>query len=212
MTPRSEPFEQHQRRYEEWFERHGFAYRSELEAVRSLLPPARDSLEVGVGTARFAEPTGIRFGVEPARAMADEAARRGVTVVRGTAERLPFADASFASVLMVTTVCFVDDLDAAFAEAKRVLRPGGALVVGFVDRESPLGRVYETHRDESVFYRIATFYSTAEITRSLARAGMDEPTFAQTVFTFPWEMKAPDPVRPGHGEGSFVVVRASKPV
>jgi ubiquinone/menaquinone biosynthesis C-methylase UbiE len=57
------------------------------------------------------------------------AARRGVSVrvVEGRAEQLPFADGSFDAVLATFVWCSVADPARAFAEARRVLRPGGRL-------------------------------------------------------------------------------------
>ena len=45
-----------------------------------------------------------------------------------SAETLPFADASFDTVLSTCTLCSIADLPRALAEARRVLRPGGRFV------------------------------------------------------------------------------------
>jgi SAM-dependent methyltransferase len=208
--PRTEPFERFAERYETWFERHPWAYRSELAAIRALLPGRIEGrgLEIGAGTGRFAAPLGLRYGVDPARAMWRMAAGRGLRVAAGVAEALPLRDGSFTVALMVTTVCFVDDLDGSLREARRVLAPRGILVVGLVDRESPLGERYRRHRAENVFYRDATFYTAGEIAAGLERAGFRRPAFRQTLFRPLEEIHAPEPVREGHGEGSFVAVRA----
>ena len=209
--PKIQPFEKNVERYEEWFDRYPLAYASELEAVRALLPKRGDGLEVGVGTGRFAVPLGVREGIEPSGAMARLAVERGVNVRSGTAEALPCKDGSFDYLLMVVTVCFLDDVYLAFREAHRVLRPGGQALIGFIDRVSPLGRAYEKLRDENVFYRDATFFSTDEVVFHLSEAGFGEFVFRQTIFGHPAEMREADPVRSGYGEGSFVVVRGRKP-
>ena len=107
--PKIQPFERNVERYEAWFERHRFAYESELEAVRTLLPERGEGLEVGVGTGRFAGPLRVRVGVEPSRAMGRLAIDRGVEVWSGIAEELPCQDSSFDYLLMIATVCFLDD-------------------------------------------------------------------------------------------------------
>lgn len=50
-----------------------------------------------------------------------------VTVVGARAEKLPFGDGSFDSAVATLTWCSVADPVAAFAEVRRVLRPGGRL-------------------------------------------------------------------------------------
>jgi len=205
-----EPFEEHTNEYERWFEENELIYRSEIEAVRKLLPEGGVGLEIGVGSGRFAEPLGIRIGVEPSKKMGEIARKRGIEVVEGVAEKLPFADSRFDFALMVTTVCFVDDIETAFSEAYRVLKTSSSLIIGFIDRESPVGRSYLEHKDESVFYDNASFYSVEEVVASLRRIGFEDLSYSQTIFKELSEMRELEPVKDGFGEGSFVVIRAYK--
>jgi len=209
-VPRIEPFEQNVERYEAWFDRYPLAYESEIRAIRELLPQSGEGLEVGVGTGRFAVPLGVRVGVEPSRAMGQLAIERGVEVKFGVGEDLPYEDGRFAYLLLIVTVCFLDDVYLSLREAYRVLQPGGFVLIGFIDRVSPLGRTYEQHREDNVFYREATFLSTEEVLFYLSQAGFGEFAFRQTIFQHPVEMKKADPVKPGYGKGSFVVVSATK--
>jgi SAM-dependent methyltransferase len=208
--PRTAPFVAHHERYEQWFEAHAAAYVSELLALRAFVPAQGRGLEIGVGTARFAAPLGVRFGVDPAMEMLTYAARRGVSVTGGTAEALPFGDGVFDYALIVTTICFVDAPRAMLEEARRVLRPGGALVIGFIDRTSPIGRHYEAHREESAFYRDATFYGASEVEDLLRSAGLTIRGWAQTLSGPSPTTRQIEPVRPGVGQGAFVVVCASR--
>jgi hypothetical protein len=57
-------------------------YRSELAAIKAFIPKKGRGLEIGVGTWRFAEPLGIKEGVEPAKAMAAIARERGIKSIR----------------------------------------------------------------------------------------------------------------------------------
>ena len=203
-------FSENVNRYEAWFQDHPLAYVSELHAIKALLPKGR-GVEIGIGTGRFAAPLGIAQGVEPSRPMADLARKKGLEVVHGVAEHLPYADSEFDFCLMVTTVCFLDDMDMSFNEAFRIIRPGGALLVAFVDRESALGREYAERKDGSVFYKDATFYSTNEIISRMTRAGFSEFARCQTLFGPLDDLAEVEQVKEGSGEGSFVVVRGSRP-
>jgi SAM-dependent methyltransferase len=194
--PKIEPFEKYSREYEAWFSDHPFVYESEILAVRTQLPRRGEGIEVGVGSARFAAPLGIRLGVEPSAKMRELARARGVTAIGATAEMLPFLDCRFDYVLMVTAMCFFDDTEKALMEARRVLKPNGQLIIGFIDKESPVGKIYENRRNESLFYKTANF---------------EHLNFVQTIFRGASEIKSIEPVKQGYGEGSFVVVRASKP-
>ena len=203
-------FDKNVDRYEQWFVDNPLAYVSELRALRELLPASGSGIEIGVGTGRFAAPLEIKKGIEPSRSMAEVARKRGVEVVHGVAEHLPFMDGEFDYALMVTTVCFLDDIDLAFQEVLRVLKPKGLFVIGFVDRESPLGKEYQDRKDKSAFYRDATFYSVGEIVSRLRKNGFGGLTFRQTLFRPLADLNEVEPAKEGHGEGSFVVVRGEK--
>lgn len=208
--PQVLPFEKHIERYEAWYERYSHAYRAELAAVRELLPDKGKGVEIGVGTGRFASPRGIDIGVEPSPAMGKVAAERGVQVVEGVAERLPFHDESFDFLLMVNVICFLDNPIAAFREAWRVLRDGGSLIAGFIDAGGPLGREYREKKGASPFYREAHFRTSAEIISCFRTAGFTDFAFRQTIFRPLEELDRDEEVMEGHGEGSFVVVRGRK--
>jgi ubiquinone/menaquinone biosynthesis C-methylase UbiE len=126
------------------------------------------------------------------------------------AENLPLENHFFDFALMVTTICFLDDVNLSFKEAWRVIKPGGKLVIGFVDKNSPIGKLYEKHKDENVFYRDVVFYSVNEVTSFLDQTNFHGFEYTQTIFQMLNEIKETEEVKEGYGEGSFVVVSGIK--
>jgi ubiquinone/menaquinone biosynthesis C-methylase UbiE len=143
--------------------------------------------------------------------MARIAKGRVLRTVSGVAEALPFLSGSFDVAQMVTTICLVDDIETALAESFRILHPGGSLLIGLVDRDSALGKHYERHKTESVFYEAATFYSVDEIIAHPKRVGFEHQASRQTVFSGPDDMRRVEPSAEGWGTGGFVVLRERKP-
>ena len=208
--PKAAPFEKHTKRYERWFEEHTDAYQSELGALRRLLDTTGYGIEIGVGSARFADPLGMQVGVDPSGKMLGYARDRGIEVVKGVAEFLPFRDATFDTALIVTTICFVDDVPRTLAEANRILTAEGSLVIGYIDKNSPVGAVYQEKKEENPFYRDAVFVSTDELVEALEAAGFTEFEFVQTIYHLPDEIEGIEPFEAGYGEGSFVGIKATR--
>ncbi len=131
--------------------------------------------------------------------------------VRAIKEILPdFKDSSFDLVLMVTTLCFLDDVKKAFSKVYRILKPGGFFINGFVDKNSKIGKIYQKNKQKNVFYRVAIFFTTDEVINLLKEAGFKRSEFRQTIFNTLDKINGIEEIRKGYGEGSFVVVRAQK--
>ncbi|HQU60272.1 MAG: class I SAM-dependent methyltransferase [Phaeodactylibacter sp.] len=206
------PFTNHVAEYDAWFEKYPFAYESELAAIRQqmlALPKNLVGLEVGVGTGRYGAPLGIKEGVEPSEEMSKLAVRRGMEIVKARAEDLPYRDIHFDFVLFVT-ICHLDKVPVAFTEAYRVLKPGAAVIVAFLDKSRPIAQSYEARRATSIFYRNATFYSVKRVQDMLEKAGFRNLEYNQTLFGTLEEIEELQAPKPGYGEGSFVVVKAFK--
>lgn len=127
-------FENFSKDYEDWFIKHPKVYEAEIEAIKKLITPFEEAIEIGVGSGRFALPFGIKKGIEPSYKMAEIARSKGIEVTEGVAEKLPFDENSFDFILMVTTICFVDDPLKAIKEIYRTLKDGGFCIIGFVDK------------------------------------------------------------------------------
>jgi ubiquinone/menaquinone biosynthesis C-methylase UbiE len=169
------------------------------------------ALEVGVGTGRFAASLGLGYGLEPARAMAEIAEKRGIQMVLGVAESLPFKRNSFDLVLIVASLSLFKDPVQALCEAAGVLKPGGQIVTGILDRDSLHGDFYESRKKEGRFSSGAKFLSTAEVSGWLKSLGFEEIKVCQTLYMQPEKVEHVELPQKGSGAGSFAVISARKP-
>lgn len=169
------PFEEYADRYDAWFEseKGKRIFQVEIECIRNLLlsmPHPR--LEVGVGTGRFATVLDVDDGVDPSPAVLRYAAERGIRPRVGQAEYLPYEDGKFAVVILIVTICFLNDPNKAFRECGRVLGQDGRVVLGFVPKDSPWGLAYlRKSRQGHPFYSEATFYTTRDVIRMAEKSG-----------------------------------------
>jgi len=131
-----------------WYERHLLPYMIDIacglrpirEQREKVVPLARGQiLEVGIGTGlnlRHYDPRKVTklVGLDPALAMHRLAKKRmrkaglAVELIGLSAERIPYADASFDTVVLTYTLCSIPDAVAALREMRRVLKPGAQLV------------------------------------------------------------------------------------
>lgn len=194
--------------YDEWFVENQAVYLTELKALKKVIPTAEKGLEIGVGTGRFALPFDIYVGIDPSQEMLSIAEKRGIKAILGKGESLPFRDEEFDYALVVTTLCFAQNPKQVIKEARRVIKKGGKLVIGMIDRNSPLGGLYE--KKDSLFYKVAKFFSVAGVMKLLERNGFGDFLTYQTIFRYPSEVRQMEKVKEGYGEGSFVVISGDR--
>ena len=204
------PFDNYSDEYDNWFVINKYAFQSELNAIKKVMPSRGRGVEIGVGSGIFANPLGITEGIEPSRAMRKKAKQRNINAIDAVAENLPYSDKSIDFALMVTTICFVDDIYKSFVEANRILTDTGCLIIGFVDKNSPIGKMYLEYKDESIFYKDAVFYSTEDLYEILNNTGFEIENTYQTVFGEIDKIRKVQYVLEGYGQGSFIVIKAKK--
>jgi ubiquinone/menaquinone biosynthesis C-methylase UbiE len=168
MNPAVRVFDQYAEDYDLWFDTHPEIYHEQLAILHSHLPRNGTGLEVGVGSGRYAAPLGIRHGLDPSESLLSRAYVRGIEPVRGIGESLPYHSGIFDYVLMMTVICFMDDIVTPFREAYRVLRPEGTLIIGFIEKSGEIARQERGRKLPGRFLRHAEFRSTEEVIMSLA--------------------------------------------
>jgi SAM-dependent methyltransferase len=132
------------------YSRQAERYDETRSASPSVLRPLREALagapgrrlaDIGGGTGNYAlalkregwEPVVIDRSAE----MLARAVAKGLRTVEADAQQLPFDDESFDAATMISMLHHVEDRRAALAEARRILRPGGRLVLkGFTGEDA----------------------------------------------------------------------------
>jgi len=204
------PFNKYTDEYEAWFEKYNDVFLSEISAIKrqfKKLPEALHGIEIGMGSGRYALELGIKEGIEPANNLREIAYERGLDVLDAHAEHLPYKDRSFDFVLFVT-IEHLDNLKLAISEAYRVLKPNANIIIAFIDKDSQLAKKYIQHRSE--FYKHAKFYSVKKVEELVIEYGFKNPEFIQTLFKDIDKIKEIEVAKEGYGEGSFVVIKATK--
>jgi ubiquinone/menaquinone biosynthesis C-methylase UbiE len=118
----------------------GYVQKLRFRLIKRLLGAQRFGrlLEIGYGSGVFmpelAKHAGELFGIDPhpmPDAVQQVLLQHGIraSLTSGTAERLPYPDDFLDCVVSVSAMEYVPDIDAACSELRRVLRPGGAIVI-----------------------------------------------------------------------------------
>jgi ubiquinone/menaquinone biosynthesis C-methylase UbiE len=165
-----------------------------------------DVLELAIGTGRnmaLYPPTVRVTGVELSEEMLARARQRAhelglsVDLRLGDVQDLPFADASFDTVMITFALCTIPDERRALAEAFRVLRPGGRLVAVEHVR-SPVGAVRAVQRLlDPLAVRFAADHLTREPLDHLGPVGFEIETVQRSKLGFAERVSAHRPASVG---------------
>lgn len=132
--------------YDSWYETKMGSFIDEVEtkAAFDLFQPQSEEkiLDIGCGTGNFSIKLAKRgckvVGIDISQAMLEEARKKtkknnlDINFQKGNALNLDFADNSFDSVFSMTAIEFIEDLEKAFKEMKRVVKPGGKIMLGTI--------------------------------------------------------------------------------
>ena len=164
-------------------------------------------LEIGAGDGRnlthYPDTVDEVVALEPEphlrAALSERAAgiERGISVLGGVAESLPFDDASFDAVVVSLVLCSVSDPGLALSEVRRVLRPGGELrFLEHVEAARPGLRRVQRLLDATVWPRLgAGCHTQRDTVGSIRAAGFEVPSTSLRRFAFP-ESSLPVPTAP----------------
>jgi ubiquinone/menaquinone biosynthesis C-methylase UbiE len=134
-------------------------------------------LEIGCGTGHwtsFFRQKGLKISaIDLLEKMLEKAKKKNpenVHFEQMSVEDMRFKDHAFENIIAIATLEFVDNLDRAFKEIYRVLKPGGVLIVGCLNELSEMGR----NKEKNEIYRIAHFFKPEEIKEYLSEFGSPE--------------------------------------
>lgn len=153
--------------YDAWYQsaKGNWIGQQEFSTLLKLFTPkaGQSLLDVGCGTGYFSQHfhqlglvvTGL--DADPAMLEFAESKASQIMYVEGNALALPFADDSFDYCSAITSLCFVNDVEAAITEMLRVSRQG--VLLGLLNRHSLL----HPKKQHSESYREARWDSISEI-------------------------------------------------
>jgi ubiquinone/menaquinone biosynthesis C-methylase UbiE len=165
------------------------------------LGPSSRVLEIGCGTANYLE--AIQHakacactGLDPSEAMLAKGQARGLraSLLRGTAEKLPFPAASFDLVFTVDVIHHVADRLSSYREARRVLAHGGRVLTAtdsedIIRRRAPLAVYFP----ETVEVDLARYPPIEQLRALMSVAGFT--AIQEATVEFAWEATDVDAYR-----------------
>lgn len=174
------------------YDRHAIVQKRVLDRFLRLLPTGIAPgclLDIGSGTGALLQKLAGRYpsarltGLDMAFGMGltarDRLAGNGrVSFVTADAEQLPFSDASFELVVSTSTFQWLENLDPAFAQIRRVLKPGGRFCFALFG-EKTLFELRESYRmaeqglGEGGADRTHRFKRVDDVATSIAIAGLE---------------------------------------
>ncbi|MDK6233837.1 class I SAM-dependent methyltransferase [Aerococcus sanguinicola] len=187
-------FDDHAKDYDRWYDKPmgKFVDKVETDLAFSLLTvqPGMRVLDAGCGTGNYsiklAKHGAEVVGIDVSRAMLGQAEANvqaenlEVDFQLMDMEDLAFEDNSFDAVLSMTAIEFVEDLDALYREFRRVVKPGGQILLGSITKSGAWGQAYSDKGGD--IYSQAHFRDLAEL-RSLDEANLVDT--AEGLFVLP---------------------------
>jgi len=181
-----------------------------FQEILAFLP--KPWVEIGVGSGRFAQALGIGSGVDPSVKLLEMAGKRDINVRLGRGEQRIFGAASFGTVFLIVTLCFLDSVPSVLKEVYRILIADGKIVLGLVLKESPWGKFYEKKKMQGHrFYKYANFYRYDEVVTFLKQSDFSIERVISTLFQKPGKIDRVELPRTGFSPAAgFVIIVAGK--
>lgn len=176
-------FDQSAVTYDQWIETPlgSFAYKRERELLFQVAnPQPKDKiLEIGCGTGLLtktfveigSDVTGIDISSEMVKIALSKPELQTATIRQGDIKSIPFEDQTFDLVIGNAVLEYVDDPQRALHETMRVVKQGGRLVVGCLNKTSPWVQYFKhkAKADPGSVFRHARFLSVSYLEKVLQK-------------------------------------------
>lgn len=194
MTPKTDAKFQPEE-YDRWYKTPlgSLCDRLEKEAIFTPLKTKGLVLDIGCGTGNYTlellkrgvHAVGIDSSLDMVLSARNKttANRFKPLFVVGDAERLPFKNSIFDSVLEVTALCFIKHPERVIKETHRVLKPNGSILIGELNRFSYwafLRRLKGLFKES--IYRHARFYGIKTLTEVLQKTGFKDLKWSSCIY------------------------------
>ncbi len=198
--------------YDFWYSKNKVTAINEVRLVKSLMhETAHPCIEIGVGSGYFASKVNCHIGLDPSIEMLRLAQRRKIEVILGRAEKIPLLDNSMGTVLIIVSICFMDNPHEALQEVYRILKKNGSLITCIVPSESPWGMYYrELGAQGHPFYSLARFFTLRQLMDIASNTGFRVESIRAILTYAPWEEPRPEEPVEYTGREGFVCVRFRK--
>ncbi|MHB8106954.1 MAG: class I SAM-dependent methyltransferase [Candidatus Cryosericum sp.] len=194
--------------YDSWYTTPLGAYEDELENALVFrhvgIVRGKTVLDVGCGTGLYsirlsesgADVTAVDISLKMIEIARHKARDRGQYIWYDEADmaKLPYENRTFDLVVSITALEFATDPLLALMEMARVLRPGGKLIVGVLNNDSPWADARrERAKREASIYGTAHFFSSSDLRLLFHRTGtFGALTMESCIYTLPDEEKFQD--------------------
>ena len=186
--------------YDAWYETPlgAVSDRLEKELVFSMacVKKGEKALDAGCGTGIYSieltKRGALTTGVDSSGGMLDRAKSKAVKdghnidFVCADALTLPFPDNYFDLVLSIGMLCYTEEREKALLEMRRVLKPGGRIIIGVLNKWSPWALFRRTKGlFKETIYNKAEFIAPPYLELSLGRAGFEVKKLKTCLYFFP---------------------------
>jgi ubiquinone/menaquinone biosynthesis C-methylase UbiE len=171
-------FDKESKLYDSWYETKmgAFADQVQTELAFSLFKPKKGMsvLDVGCGTGNFSiklakmglNVTGIDVSDNMLDVARDKAKKGGLSIdfINMDARDMIFEDESFDGVISMAAIEFIQESEKVLNEMFRVVKKGGKIVIGTINRDSKWGELYLSREfQENSVFKYASFKTMDEL-------------------------------------------------